>query len=43
LLGIKTEEFNSALHTATFDMDPRALELGFKIFRDIILKLEVLK
>lgn len=43
LLGIKTEEFNSPLHTATFDMDPRALELGFKKFRDIMLKLEVLK
>lgn len=41
LLGIKTEKFNSALHTPTFDMDPRALKLGFKIFKEIMLKLEV--
>ncbi|MGB0404863.1 MAG: M20 metallopeptidase family protein, partial [Fusobacterium sp.] len=43
LLGIKTEKFNSALHTPTFDMDPRALKLGFKIFKEIMLKLEVFK
>lgn len=41
LLGVRNEEKNFIypLHNPKFDFDPKALELGFKIFRDLLIEM----
>ena len=41
LLGVRNEEKNFIypLHNPKFDFDPKALEFGFKIFRDLLIEM----